>query len=139
MAKPLKSRDYFLLEQFLDNPYTLRMRQSYRTSFHIALLVKRGKIIKVASNRVGSRSQGCGFSKYTIHAERNVIKQTGDIQILRGCDMYVMRIHEDSQTGCKRFRNSKPCHDCLLFLDKCQRQYGLKNIYYTFEKNSDIN
>lgn len=130
-AKPIPSRYYKILEMFLEDPNTMRMRQSTTTSFHIALLVKRGKIIRVASNRVGTRQQGCGFSNFTIHAEKNVIKQLGDVSQLKGCILYVMRIEEDKKTGKKFFRNSQPCHDCLYFLEKCQRTFGLRSIYYT--------
>ena len=131
MARPVRSSDYALVEQFLMDPNTMRMRQSETTSFHIAMVVRRGKILAVASNRVGSRSQGCGFSTYTIHAERNVIKQFGDTSQLRGCDLYVMRIHHNRMTDERHFGNSAPCRDCQIFLEKCQRRSGLHQIYYT--------
>ena len=113
------------------DPNTMRLRQSEIISFHVAMLVRRGKILAVASNRLGSRSQGCGFSNYTIHAERNVIKEFGDVSRLKDCDLYVMRIHTNRMTGNKHFGNSAPCRDCQLFLEKCQRRYGLRHIYYT--------
>jgi hypothetical protein len=109
----------------------MRLRQSEKISFHVAMLVYRGKIIEVASNRLGSRSLGCGFGTYTIHAEKNVIKRFGDLSRLRDCDLFVMNIHEHRLTGERYFSNSKPCHDCQLFLEKCQRRYGLRHIYYT--------
>jgi hypothetical protein len=131
MARPVRTSDYALVESFLDDPNTMRLQQTDRTSFHVAMLVRRGKILCVASNRIGSRSQGCGFSKYTIHAERNVIKAFGDVSKLKGCDLYVMRISQDRSTGEKSFGNSAPCRDCQLFLEKCQRRYGLRHIYFT--------
>jgi hypothetical protein len=91
--------------------------------------VKRGKIIADATNRVGSRSMGSGYSERTIHAEKNVIKKLGDISQLRGADMYVIR-HGRSENS-DGFLCSKPCHDCQQFLEKCMREYGLKNVYYT--------
>lgn len=109
----------------------MKMRQMEKTSFHIAMLMKRGKILLVASNRVGSRSRGCGYANYTIHAERNVIKQFGDVSKLKGCDLFVMNIHQNKSTGEKYFSCSKPCHECQVFLEKCQTEYGLKNVYYT--------
>jgi hypothetical protein len=131
MARPVRSSDYSLLERFLEDPNTMRMRQSEVTSFHVAMLVKRGKILRIASNRVGSRSQGCGFSNYTIHAERNVVKELGDVSQLKECDLYVMRIHRNRMTEEKTFGNSAPCRDCQIFLEKCQRRYGLRHVYYT--------
>jgi len=115
----------------------MRMRQTDMTSFHIAMLVKRGKILRVAANRVGSRSQGCGFSKYTIHAEKNVVKEIGDISQLKDCDLYVMRITENRMTHERNFGNSAPCRDCQLFLEKCQRRYGLRHVYYTKREEED--
>ncbi len=134
MAQPVKPSDYALMEQFLMDPNTMRMRQTDVISFHVAMLVKRGKILAVASNRIGSRSQGCGFSKYTIHAERNVIKEFGDTSKLKGCDLYVMRIKQDRGCEERYFSNSAPCRDCQLFLEKCQRRYGLRHVYYTDNK-----
>lgn len=131
MAQPVRSSDYSLLERFLEDPNTMRMRQSELISFHVAMIVKRGKILAIASNRVGSRSQGCGFSNFTIHAERNVVKQIGDFSQLKGCDLYVMRIHTNRLTKEKHFGNSAPCRDCQLFLEKCQRRYGLRHVYFT--------
>lgn len=131
MSRPVRTSDYSLLESFLEDPNTMKMRQMDRTSFHIAMLMRRGKILGVASNRVGSRSRGCGYATYTIHAERNVIKQFGDTSKLKGCDLFVMNISLNKMTGEKHFKNSKPCHDCQLFLEKCQTEYGLKNVYYT--------
>ena len=136
MARPVRSSDYSLLERFLEDPNTMRMRQSCTTSFHIAMVVKRGKILALASNRIGSRSQGCGFSKYTIHAERNVVKQIGDVSQLKGCDMFVMRIHANNMTKEKHFGNSAPCSECQIFLEKCQRRYGLRHVYFT-QKEED--
>jgi hypothetical protein len=131
MAQPVKPSHYALLESFLLDPNTVRMRQSEKTSFHLAMIVKRGQILKMASNRIGTRSRGCGYADYTIHAERNVMKQLGDTNKIRGCDLYVMRIQTNKSTGECHFGNSKPCHECSVFLEKCQRQYGLKSVYYT--------
>lgn len=128
---PAKERHYALLSSFLEDPNTCRLRQSDQTSFHLAMLVRRGKIICVAPNRLGSRSRGCGYGKYTIHAEKNCIKKFGDTSKLKDCDMYIMRVCENRMTGQKYFALSKPCSDCQLFLEKCQETHGLKNVFYT--------
>lgn len=116
-----------IMEQFMDDPRTKKLRASHRTFVHIAAVFLRGKIIAEATNKIGSRSSGCGYSDYTIHAERNVIKQLGDLSKLRGTDLYVFRQHRIQQ----KFLNSKPCPDCTIFLEKCMKEYGLKNVYYT--------
>lgn len=131
MALPVKPSHYALLSGFLDDPNTMRMRQTTVTNFHLAMVVNRGKIIAVAGNRIGSRARGCGYADYTIHAEKNVIKHLGDHNKIRGCEMFVMRIQENRVTGAKTFGDSKPCSDCQLFIEKCQRVYGLRNVYYT--------
>ncbi len=124
-----------LLEMFVTDPRMTCMRQpdGGKIHVHIAVLVGRGgKILAAAPNKSGSRSKGSGYSDYSIHAEKNVIKQLGDISKLRGADMYVMRISSNREKeGLEKFMCSKPCRDCTLFLEKCMREYGLKNVYYT--------
>jgi hypothetical protein len=57
-----------------------------------------------------------------------VVKVLGDVHKLRGADMYVMRF---SRTENIEFVRSTPCPACMIFLEKCMREYGLKNVYYT--------
>jgi hypothetical protein len=117
------------LDAFLSDPRTTNLKFIHKTQMHVAILVKRGKIIAQATNRVGSRSKGVGFSDKTIHAERNCVRQLGDISQLRGADMYIMRVSKDAEKP--EFMGSKPCHECEVFLEKCIREYGLKTVYYT--------
>lgn len=131
MVTPATPRHYALLESFLHDPNICRLRQTDKTSFHIAMLVHRGKIVCFASNRVGSRSRGCGYSRYTIHAERNCLKKFGDMSKLKDHDMYIMRICENRMTGEMYFGNSKPCPECYCAINKCQREKGLRNVFYT--------
>lgn len=123
----IRSANSTIIDKFMDDPRANKKRASHRTFVHIAAIVLRGKIIAEATNKIGSRSSGCGYSDYTIHAERNVIKQLGDLSKLRGADLYVLRQHRSDP----KFLNSKPCPDCTIFLEKCMREYGLKNVYYT--------
>ena len=103
-----------------------------RISLHIAVIALRGNIIATATNRNGSRSSGSGYSSHSIHAEKNVVKQLGDISKLRGADLYVMRLSRDHKKENKeKFLNSKPCDQCQAFLEKCMREYGLKSVYFT--------
>lgn len=117
------------LEAFLSDPRTTNLKHVHKTQTHVAILMKRGKVISHATNRIGSRSRGVGFSDKTIHAERNCVRQLGDISQLRGADMYIMRVSKDAENP--TFMGSKPCHECEVFLEKCMREYGLKNVYYT--------
>ena len=92
---------------------------------HIAVIVKRGKVLATAENRHGSRKQGVGYSDRTIHAEKAVVKRLGDTSRLRGASLCVWRVSTQAVMP------SKPCHDCKIFLDKCIREYGLRAVYYT--------
>ena len=118
-----------IIEQFRNDPRINKLRQCHETSVHIAIVVLRGKIIAEATNRLGSRSRGCGYSNYTIHAERNVVKVLGNYNKLRDADIYVMRCGKGVNSF--DFINSKPCCECECFLNKCMNKYGLKNVYYT--------
>lgn len=94
---------------------------------HIALIMKRGKILEIASNFVGSRQGGCGYDDLTIHAERAVIKKMGDHTKLAGAIMIVIRVSR----GTNQIGYSKPCDMCKCHLDKCIKKYGLKCVYYS--------
>jgi hypothetical protein len=121
-----------LLETIISNQRTLNLRYAHSASIHVAVLIKRGKIIAEATNGFGSRSRGSGYSTSSIHAERNVIKQIGNIHELKGAEMYVVRISRNSSCeGDSQFIGSEPCCQCKVFLEKCMREYGLRNVYYT--------
>jgi hypothetical protein len=98
----------------------------HNTSLHHATIIKRNKVIASAINRVGSRSRGPGYSDYTIHAERAVVKQLGDISQLRGATLIVVRYAKNGDIV-----NSKPCSDCEIFLDKCMKEYGLRKVIHS--------
>ena len=100
----------------------------HNASLHRAVLVKRGNIIAEATNNYGSRSRGSGYSRSSIHAEKNVVKALGDIHKMKGADMYIMRF---SRTRDMTLVRSTPCSACQIFLEKCMKEYGLKNVYYT--------
>jgi hypothetical protein len=99
----------------------------HNTQAHIAVIVKRGKILEIASNSVGSRSKGCGYQERTIHAERAVIKKVGDMSKLNGATLIVIRI----MRGTKEVGNSEPCHSCKCHLEKCMREHGLRQVFYS--------
>jgi hypothetical protein len=99
----------------------------HRTQAHIAVIIKRGKMLEVAGNSIGSRSKGSGYSDRTIHAERAVIKKLGDNSKLDGAVIAVIRIAK----GTKEVVNSEPCHSCKRHLEKCMREHGLKCVYYS--------
>ena len=127
----MKQSDVKLLDQIISNSRTVNLRYAHFASIHVATLIKRGKIIAQATNGFGSRSRGSGYSDSSIHAEKNVIKQLGNIHELRGADMYIVRISRDPRLeGLDQFVKSNPCPQCTSFLEKCIKEYGLKNIYY---------
>ena len=112
----------------INNLIQVEARKAYhKTSLHIAMLIKRGKVLNVASNAIGSRSKGCGYATRTIHAERAVIKKMGDVSKLDGAIMVVIRI----MRGTREVGPSEPCHSCQCHLEKCIRSQGLRRVYYS--------
>ena len=99
----------------------------HNTQVHIAILMKRGKILEIASNAVGTRSKGSGYQERTTHAERAVLKKVGDISKLNGAILIVIRI----MRGTKEVGNSEPCHSCRCHLEKCMREHGLRQVFYS--------
>jgi len=99
----------------------------HKTQTHIAMIMKRGKIMDIATNSVGSRSRGSGYENRTIHAERAVLKKVGDLSKLAGAILIVIRISK----GSKEIANSEPCHSCKCHLQKCIKDYGLRAVYYS--------
>lgn len=126
-----------LLEPLLTDKVLANFVANFTTSVHVAILVKRGQIISAATNRIGTRSRGAAYSFVTIHAEKNCIKQLGNLSDMKGADLYVVRIPKiapidaDGNKGEKKFLKSKPCDGCQKFLEKCIKQYGLKKVYYS--------
>ena len=113
----------YLIEQIRPEPKV----NTKKTFAHISVIVNRGKILAIGTNQSGSRSQGCGYSRFTLHAEISALKNLGDYEKLRGASLYVWRFNK----SCDAIMNSKPCHECTCVLEKCMKKYGLKNVYYT--------
>jgi hypothetical protein len=99
----------------------------HRTQAHIAIIIQRGKVLAVASNAIGSRSKGAGYDTRTIHAERAAIKKVGDTSKLNGATLVVIRVMK----GTGEIGNSEPCHSCKCHLEKCMKEYGLRQVYYS--------
>ena len=128
----MRQSEKWLLDQILSNPRTVNLRYAHFASIHVAVLMKRGRIIAEATNGFGSRSRGSGSCASSIHAERNVVKEIGNIHELKGAEMYVVRISRNKDIEIEDpFVGSKPCAQCRVFLEKCMKEYGLKNVYYT--------
>jgi hypothetical protein len=103
-----------------------RIPQAHNTELHVAIIRKRKKVLAVATNRVGSRARGCGYSSVTIHAERAALKMV-DIRDLYGAEMYVVRLTSSR----REIVGSEPCHSCKCHLEKCFRKHGLRRVYYS--------
>lgn len=101
-------------------------RPVHNTHLHYAKIVKRNKVLAESRNSIGSRSRGCGYSDQSIHAERAVVKRLGDLSQLDGCVLIVIRVNKHGN-----LLNSKPCHECQKFLEKCMREYGLRKVMYS--------
>lgn len=105
---------------------SLEYKEVHNTHLHYASVYKRNKLIATSRNAIGSRSRGAGWSDYSIHAERAVVKRIGDISQLHGCILVVVRVNKQGE-----LMNSKPCHACEKFLEKCMKEYGLLKVVYS--------
>jgi len=129
-----------IILDLLEDKMIKNLVESHKTSIHIALLLKRNKVIAIATNKIGSRSRGAGWSDCTIHAERNVVKELGDLEQLRGSTMYVFRISRAREIkGVDKIKNSEPCYDCHKFLTKCMMKYGLRKVFYSTNEFVELN
>lgn len=104
----------------------------HNIEFHTATLRRRNKIIATARNKIGTRSNGCGWDDQSLHAERAVVKALGDTSQLRGCTLEVIRLNKRGEV-----RNSKPCENCAMFLEKCMREYGLRRVIYSSDNEDE--
>jgi hypothetical protein len=97
------------------------------TSLHVAALYGRGGVLLgLSTNRVGSRSSGAGYSKQTIHAERAVMKAVGDVSLLRGATLVVVRV---TKAGLPAY--SAPCEECQAAIEAAKRKYGLRRVIHS--------
>ena len=67
------------------------------THLHYAQIFRRNKLLAEARNTIGSRSRGCGWNDYTLHAECAVIKRLGDLTKLKGCVLLVIRVNKQGE------------------------------------------
>ena len=98
-----------------------------RTSLHVAFIYGRGgALLGAATNRVGSRSQGAGFSGMTIHAERAAMKAVGDVTLLDGATLVVIRVGRGGKA-----LSSAPCNECQCAIASAMRKYGLRRVIHS--------
>ena len=110
----------------------MEFKNVHSTSYHVATITRRRRVIATSRNRIGTRSSGCGWDDQSLHAERAVVKRLGDLSQLRGCTLEVVRLTKHNQ-----IRNSKPCHNCEVFLDKCMKKYGLAKVVYSSDNEDE--
>jgi hypothetical protein len=103
---------------------------------HTSAIVSRGKVIAVATNKIGAKARALKtgprydnspHGSCTIHAEIAALRCVGDLNKLRGADMYVWRLSPALQKP----SNSRPCAECKCVLEKCMREFGLRRVYYS--------
>ncbi len=103
------------------------LTKKLNTSLHVAAIYGRGGILlALATNRVGSRSKGAGFSNMTIHAERAVMKAVGDVSLLSGATLVVIRVGKSGDA-----MSSAPCCECQVAIDAAMRKYGLRRVVHS--------
>lgn len=107
------------------------MSQKHHTKTHVAFLIKRGKVLAMASNTIGTRKRGAGYNNRSLHAEVAVIKKIGDVRHLYGADIFVFRWNPPNSSIQDLVGGSCPCHSCNKVLTKCMKKYGLNKVYYS--------
>jgi deoxycytidylate deaminase len=132
---------YSHYEQYENYPHTIgnykfleifkSLNPKCGSKFHIAVIMKRGKILSYATNQLASRSSGASSrgSQTYIHAEKNVLRNISK-KDLRGSSMYVMRLKQ-LPDGTSQYQYSQPCPECEVLLKKCINKYGLTSVYFT--------
>lgn len=117
----------FLYDEVLPKKFTYSI-----TNLHLAILVRRGNIIALAYNKVGSRSSGASTrgAQGFVHAEKNLLLSLKkNYSLLNGSDIYVVRFARNQ--GCYEFKYSQPCPECTVLLEKCIKQYNLNRVYFS--------
>lgn len=107
------------------------LSKKHMTKLHIAFIIKRGKVLAMATNLPGSRKMGSGYNTRSLHAEVAVVKKIGDVRYLDGADIFVFRWNPPNSSIRGAVGNSCPCHSCNIFLKKCMKKYGLNRVYYS--------
>jgi len=108
-------------------PLIVKRKNVINTNLHIALLFKGKKLITYAFNKIGSRSNGCGYNNATLHAEIAVLKKLGDISAIKGLRLVVLRYGVRDST----WTQSRPCVDCQKILNKFIKHFGLHSVHYS--------
>lgn len=97
------------------------------THLHLAIVYGRGDVpLAISTNRVGSRSRGAGYGNMTIHAERAALKAVGDVRLLEGATLVVIRIGKSG-----KLMGSAPCEECQSAIAAYERKYGLGTIVHS--------
>jgi hypothetical protein len=130
MAIMSRRRDEYIAQA---REFAMQASRRMVTHLHCAFVYGRGGILLgMSTNRCGTRSSGAGFSKMTIHAERAVLKAIGDVSLLRGATLVVIRVNKRGE-----ILNSEPCHECKRHLEKAIQKYGLRRVYYSSATETD--
>ncbi len=100
-------------------PYPSRFTMKHqKTSCHVALVFHKRRLLAIGQNLLGGRNM--------IHAEADAIRKVGDMSKLRGAVLVVIRIGRDGE-----MRYSAPCHSCQCLIEKCKREYGLRDCIHS--------
>ena len=99
------------------NRYVTKHCGIYR---HVALVFKGRKLLSIGQNRISRRGP---YSM--IHAECDAIRSLNSLSDMRDALLVVIRL------GPHSLLNSAPCRTCTEFIEKCQREYGLRRCIHS--------
>lgn len=101
-------------------------------SLHCAAIVHKGSILSIGVNKKKTHPIQKLFAdkpeKDCIHAEIDAIVKVKDKDILKECELYVLRLTKGNRIG-----NSKPCAGCMNALS----YYGIKKFHWTEDGNQN--
>jgi hypothetical protein len=97
--------------------YTTKHCGIYR---HVALVFRGRKLLAIGQNRIGRRGP---YSM--IHAECDAIRSLNSLSDMRNALLVVIRL------GPRSLLHSKPCRTCTEYIEKCQREHGLRRCIHS--------
>jgi hypothetical protein len=111
------------LNALVDSTFdSVKTKRKFTQQVHFAVIIKRNKVIAMANNK---------FSNFlphlwSLHAERAVVRNLGNMEKLRGSILFVWRSTETTKK-----LDSEPCPNCRIFLQSLIDKWGLKCVIFT--------
>jgi len=120
-AQKQKQFPLWILRYIHSIQHSPRFKSHYKSS-HVAMIFSGKRLIAIGQNNKIGHSRN--HNTPTVHAEIDAINAIGT-KHLRDTILVVIRI---TSVG---LQNSKPCHSCECFLQKCIKIHGMHKIIHS--------